>query len=458
MQTHKPLWRQLALATLCSTPLAPAVADTASERIDALERNLAASARLIEKLSARLSELERPAAAARPAAPAATASAAPANSPATASTEQAQAIAALQDSISQISAGLNQRGGDSGVPLHGFADVGAAWSKGDDAVPLRGFNGGTLDIYLTPQFGQRTKGLVELAVEYGEDGTAAIDLERLQIGYTVSDGLTLWAGRFHTPFGLWNTAFHHGANLQTSVTRPRFIDFEDKGGIVPAHSVGAWASGKAALAGGKLTYDGYIANGPSIGGRTLNYRAYTDDSANKMLGFNLGYQPGGSWSGLTVGLHGFGMDVRSRDSSDAETSATRVRMAGAYFGYDEDDWEAIGEFYQFRNADIAGGTSRSSRAGFVQLGRTLGNLTPFVRLEQVTLNGADKYFLSQSAGRSYRRQVVGLRWALDAKSSLKVELGSTREDAAVLLDESGAAAPFTARSYQRGAMQYSVAF
>ena len=98
---------------------------------------------------------------------------------------------------------------------------------------------------------------------------------------------------------------------------------------------------------------------------------------------------------------------RSYDGSDAVTSGTRVRMAGGYFGYDENDWEVIGELYQFRNADIAGGASRSSRASFVQLGRTLGSLTPFVRLEQVALDGADKYFLSQSSGRSYRREVVG---------------------------------------------------
>jgi hypothetical protein len=441
-----PIVRALSLAGLCCAALTPALADTASDRIDALEKRLALSARVIEQLASRVAELEK----SGKTAPAQ--AAAPANAQ-----SQAEAIASLQDNVSQLAAGMSQRGNDTGVPLHGFADVGGMWSSGDDPVELRGFQGGTLDIYLTPTFGERTKGLVELAVEYGLDGKAALDMERLQIGYTVSDGLTVWAGRFHTPFGLWNTSFHHGANLQTSITRPRFIDFEDKGGIIPAHSVGLWASGKVRLEGSRLTYDAYVANGPSIGGRTLDYRAYTDDSAGKMVGGNLGWQPG-SVAGLTLGVHTFGSTVGALDGNGAVLSSTRVRMVGAYAGYDENDWEVVAESYRFSNADTLGGASRSSNAWFGQVGRTFGSLTPFVRLEQVALDAADKFFTSQESGRSYRRTALGMRYALDPKVSLKFELSSTREDATSLIDEAGGPMPFTARSYQRAGFQYSVSF
>jgi hypothetical protein len=447
------MFRALILAALCGAFGAPAWADAQSERIDALERRLERSALLVEQLAARIAELER---AARSAAPVAAAGGA--GGGAEQAQTQTQAITALQESVNQISSGLNQRGTDSGVPLHGFADVGAAWSSGDDPIKLRGFNGGTLDIYLTPQFGQRAKGLVELAVEYGPDGVAGLDMERLQIGYTVSDALTLWAGRFHTPFGLWNTSFHHGANLQTAITRPRFIDFEDKGGIIPAHSVGAWASGRTSAGGGKLTYDAFVANGPRIVGRELDFAAYTDDSANKMLGLNLGYQPAGALSGLTVGLHGFASQVRAYDASAAVINTTKLRMAGAYIGYDESDWELFGEYYGFANADASSGKGLSSRAWFTQLGRTFGQVTPFIRLEQAALDTQDNFFRSQLAGRPYRRAVAGLRYAVDPKSSFKFEFSSTSESLANLLDETGAVVPFAARSYRRGAFQYSVAF
>ena len=132
-----------------------------------------------------------------------------------------QDLASLTESVNQISKGLSQRSDDTGLPVHGFADVGGAWSRGADPVRLRGFNIGTLDIYLTPQFGDRVKSLVELAFEYEEDGGGEVDLERLQLGYSFSDALTLWAGRFHTPFGLWNTSLpprRSSANVAVKAT------------------------------------------------------------------------------------------------------------------------------------------------------------------------------------------------------------------------------------------------
>ena len=347
---------------------------------------------------------------------------------------------------------------ERGVALHGFADVGAGWSSGDDPGKLRGFNGGLLDLYLTPQFGPRVKGLIEIALEYGSDGRLAVDMERLQLGYLVSDAVTLWAGRFHTPFGLWNTGFHHGANLQTAISRPRFIDFEDKGGFIPAHSVGVWATGKTPISGAKISYDAYLSNGPRIANRTLDFNAFTDNNPGKMLGGNLGYLPSGVLTGLTLGMHAFGSTVNAYDTAATSISSTKLRMFGAYFGYDENDWEVIGEAYRFANSDAASGTKRNSNAWFAQVDKTFGAITPFVRFEKASLDPLDNYFRSQLAGRSYSRTSVGARYALDALSSFKVELSNTKETATTLLDESGAAAPFADASYRRATVQFSVAF
>ncbi len=453
MTQPSKVFRALVAAGLCSTLGAPAFADAQSDRLQALEKRLEGSVKIIETLSARIAELERQAKAAP-----ALASAQAAQAVQAVQAVQAQTMATLQDSVTQLSEGLNRRSSDSGLPVHGFADVGAAWSSGNDPGKLRGFNAGTLDLYLTPQFGDRVKGLAELVVEYGQDGGVAVDLERLQLGYTVNDALTVWLGRFHTPYGLWNTDFHHGANLQTSISRPRFIEFEDKGGILPAHSVGGWASGKTALGGGKLTYDAYLANGPRIAERTLDFSAYTDGNANKMLGGNLGYQAGGALSGLTLGVHAFGSTVEVHDNNAAVISATKLRMAGAYVSYDENDWEVIGEVYHFANVDLGSNTRHASNLGFLQLGRAFGAWTPFLRFERAALDPADHYFRSQASGRSYRRAAFGLRYTLDPRSSFKFELSDTSDSAADLIDETGAVLPFTARSYRRAAFQYSVAF
>lgn len=439
-----------------------AFADDKTDRIKSLEERLESNQRLIEQLQRRVEELERstrqakePVAAA-PAASSPVAATAPAKT--AAETEQARAISDLRNSIDQISEGLSKRSSDTGLPVHGFADIGAAYSSKEDPQRLRGFNVGTFELYLTPQFGSRVKSLFELAFEIDEGGHAEFELERLQLGYAFNDALTLWGGRFHTPFGLWNTSFHHGANLQTSIFRPRFIDFEDKGGIIPAHSVGLWASGKTALGPGKITYDAYVSNGPRVRERMLDFNAFTDDNPGKMLGLNVGYQPSGALHGLSVGLHGFGstVDVHANDST--VLSRTRLRMYGGYAGYDASDWEVIGEYYRFDNTDDRSGTSHRSSAWFLQVGRTFGSITPYARYERTSLDPADAYFASQSTGRSYRRAVVGARYAVDGRSSFKFELSSTRESAADLIDGNGLLVPFAGGSYRRAALQYSIAF
>jgi hypothetical protein len=370
----------------------------------------------------------------------------------------ADSIRALELRLEALSESLSRRAEDKRLDLHGFADVGAAWSSRQDPQRARGFNAGSLDLYLTPQFGSRTKALAELVVEYDKGGDAHVELERLQLGYTVSDSLTLWLGRFHTPFGQWNTEFHHGANLQTSVSRPRFIEFEDHGGLLPTHSVGLWASGKTAAGGGKVAYDAYVANTPTVASRTLVVDGMGHGSGNNTLGLNIGYQAAGAWQGLTVGLHGYSQRVASTDAAGTHLGLSRVRMTGAYAGYEHANWEMLAEMYRFDNRDAHSAARASSQLGFVQLGWTQHSWTPYARWEKAALSPTDRYFRSLESGQPYRRTSVGARYALDAHSSVKMELSDTRDRAADLLDEAGSLAPTAARNHRRAAVQFAVAF
>lgn len=65
------------------------------------------------------------------------------------------------------------------------------------------------------------------------------DLERLQLGWQLSDETILWIGRFHQPTSVWNHDHHHGQYLQTSITRPGIDEWEDLGGVIPQHFTGA---------------------------------------------------------------------------------------------------------------------------------------------------------------------------------------------------------------------------
>ena len=64
------------------------------------------------------------------------------------------------------------------------------------------------------------------------------ELERFQVGWTLSDQSMLWLGRVHSPASFWISEFHHGQYLQTSITRPSLEQWEDESGAAPSHITG----------------------------------------------------------------------------------------------------------------------------------------------------------------------------------------------------------------------------
>lgn len=406
----------LAISQLCSLN---AWAASDAERIAELEKKLEKSVALIERMSTRIGELEKNTVRPAAAAPAAVAE---------------ERIEAVERNLAQmVESGARAASGNQGLPLHGFADLGYASSS--KAVPdgrKRGFTLGNFDLYLTPEFEGGVKSLLELNFEYGEEGELATDLERLQIGYTFSDALTLWGGRFHTPYGYWNTAFHHGAQIQSAVLRPKMIAFEDQGGILPAHTVGLWATGQTRAGAGKVEYDAYAGNGSRTVGGVLDFNPVKDNDSNIMLGGSLRYRFGGDLDGLVLGAHGFTQKVSDYATLPnlplALQGTTKVNMLGAYGFYDGNDWEIIGEYYDFRNKDLsAAGAKHNSWAGFLQAGKSFGRLLPYARFEKAALDQTDNYFAQQNSGKSYQRQALGVRFELGPKTALKLELNHTDE-------------------------------
>ena len=51
------------------------------------------------------------------------------------------------------------------------------------------------------------------------------EVERLIIRYDLNDYFKVSFGRYHTPVNYWNTAFHHGQWLQTTISRPEMTQF-----------------------------------------------------------------------------------------------------------------------------------------------------------------------------------------------------------------------------------------
>jgi hypothetical protein len=376
----------------------------------------------------------------------------------------------IQNQLSQMTSGLvSQSSSSAGMPLHGFMDVGYRQNSAGKNVtnPLvdnpKGFYQGSLSFFMAPHFGDRVKALAEPNFEVDSlDGSIAVDVERLQIGYAFSDAATLWGGRFHTPYGYWNTAFHHGAQIQTTVLRPRFLDFEDAGGILPAHMIGLWGTGKVRAGGGKFTYDWYVGNGPKIVDvistptppgsyqtGVLDPNIAADDNHSAMVGFNLGYEFSGMLDGLRLAVHMLNGDVNAYDATPAVVTTTGVNVGGGSIVYLSNDWEILSEYYGFNDKDKGTGLKHKSKAGYVQVGINIYQLTPYIRLERTILDQQDGYFSAQATGQSYARQLLGLRYNLNQKACLKLELGNSSFKQELNR---------TALSYRSLNLQYAISF
>jgi hypothetical protein len=413
--------RAIALGAVLSAASLPAAADSVSDaKLDELQHKLDQSMKMIEALGARVKELE-----ARVSSGPVAASAAPAAGAAPAPGSDTQRLEAVEQTVAQIeTANATRQSDDSGLPIHGFADV----NVGNHNLYFpyaKGTNVGSLDFYLAPRLGDRVVSLAELIFETGPDGHVGTDLERFQIGYQFNDQATVWVGRFHTPYGYVNTALHHGVWLADALRRPKFVNFEDKGGVMPSHTVGVWVTGAQREGDGKFLYDFYVGNGQQIQGGTLDMQTGGNEHGAAIAGTRLSYQFAGAADGLLVGVNGFTDKVN--DDRATNPALIRLNMVGAYAVYDTDIWEHIIEAYSFHDKNLNGppGTHRSE-AWFAQFAYRAPWGVPYIRYERAMLDQTDAYFNEQTFGASYYRSALGVRFDINAKSSVKFEVAHTR--------------------------------
>ncbi|HEV7611709.1 MAG TPA: hypothetical protein VGO37_07545 [Steroidobacteraceae bacterium] len=396
--------------------------DASSDTVKLLQQKLDQSIKMIEALAARVQELEAKQAATSAAPAAAPVVAAGSQAPPT-PTEAAR-LQTVEQQINQIeTANAARQGDDSGLTVHGFADVNIGNHNPFHAYE-KGASLNNLDLYLTPKLGDKWLSLFELNFEVDHNGNFGVDVERGQLGYQFSDAATAWVGRFHTPYGYVNTAFHHGVWLNDALRRPSFLMFEDQGGVLPAHTVGAWLTGAARGESGKVLYDVFAGNGQQIIGGLIDMRSGGNEHGKLIYGGRLGYQwTAGSLEGLTLGVNA--LDSKINDDQIPQ-NLTDVRIAGAFAVYDTDLWEIVSEAYWFDNVSLYRGLgTHRSEAYFVQVGYRLPSFVPYVRYERAHLDQTDQYFAQQMTGASYYRTAAGFRRDLNQKVAVKFEVANT---------------------------------
>jgi len=313
----------------------------------------------------------------------------------------------------------------SALDLNAFGDITYGNSSKNGENP--GFSLGQLDLWGTHIIDEdrKMKAFMEVVIESSDDGFV-VDLERLWIDYALKPNIHVRGGRFHSSLGHWNRKYHHGSQVQTTVFRPLFLDFEDGStAILPTHIVGLMGVANFDMEQGTLHMEVQVGNGSYFNGSELDPNNGGDVDSGKAIVGRAVFKPD-MLEGLAMGVSLFNNPV-SQLSGGAIVDLVDQQIYDIDIVYDENDYEILFEHYWIKNKDTVG-TSRTSTAWYAQLGYAFTqSMMPYFRYENMKdVDANDPYFLALATSQ-YSQSLVGVRYDLNDSSSLKLEGRSLSE-------------------------------
>jgi hypothetical protein len=307
---------------------------------------------------------------------------------------------------------------DPVVRVMGFGDINYLVT---DLDRPEGFRLGQLVGHVIADLDDRLTFFGEVSMT-GRDTGYSIEVERALLRYELVDAFKVTAGRFHTPIGYWNAAFHHGSWLQTSVARPEMIKFGSR--LVPTHFVGVLVEGSFPSSPLGLGYSAGVGNG-----RAANIaRAGDAGDVNDQRAWLAGVRSRPiSVVGLEVGASFYRDRLAAPDGSDANE-----RIFAIHAALDRDAPEILAEYVHVTHDPLTGSADYPASDGFyVQFGYRLPGaarvLKPYLRIEQVDVP-SDSYVFAPLA-MNYDGVVAGIRYDPGIFLALRAELRNERFEA-----------------------------
>jgi hypothetical protein len=240
------------------------------------------------------------------------------------------------------------------------------------------------------------------------------EVERSFIRYDYNDALKVSFGRFHTPIGYWNTAYHHGLWLHTTARRPAQVEF---GGIyIPVHFIGLFTEGKIPSGPIGLGYGAGVGNGRS---ETLSRGGDAGDpNTNRAWIARIVARPDQPY-GLEVGSSLY----RDRISVAGSPSIGEWILSG-HAVWTRESPELLAEIIAVRHEDRLTDTDYDSQAFYVQAAYRLPGgahaIKPYARYEKVDLAIGDPIFTTPDL----EMVTAGVRLDLVELAAFKVEYGN----------------------------------
>jgi hypothetical protein len=272
-----------------------------------------------------------------------------------------------------------------------------------------------VDIFYTSDHG-RLRFLAEYLFSSDER-----EMERFQIGWLLPNSASLWLGRFHTPLGAWNAEHHHGAFLQTSISRPSIVSFEDESGVLPTHVTGAMLEGTLDEKAGLFNYSLGAGRGPTLSDQLEPVKVLRPGTGGKQtITGHVSYRPRAE-IGWELGVFAGTARIPVRD--DPAWNEASLSLGGMFYKWDSNRYRLIAEV--FRVATQLEGTAASSRANFTAAYaqpeyRIGADWTVFGRVETNSARH-DNLYVNEFPETIVSRQVAGFRYNIGRNQAIKLE-------------------------------------
>jgi hypothetical protein len=292
----------------------------------------------------------------------------------------------------------------------GFGDV-SYLSR--DGSSKDGFFVGQAVAHITASLGNSLSVFGEISAT-GKDSEYSVEVERMIVKYEFSDLLKFSAGRYHTPIGYWNSAFHHGAWLQTTTTRPEMVKFGSK--IVPIHFVGVLMEGTMPGNPFGLSYHAGFGNGRHS--NVARAGDAGDINGDKAWMVQLRAAPD-RYFGLEVGLGFYNDEIRPDDRPDIKEN-----IISAYAAWVRESPEVIIEYIHsshelLSDSSVSGDVDAWYAQFAYRLKDDLNLWKPYLRFEKTDVDSTDPLLFDQ--GLDYDASVLGVRWDFNPYAALKAE-------------------------------------
>lgn len=279
-----------------------------------------------------------------------------------------------------------------------------------------------VDIFYATEFSQ-TRFLAEYLASSREK-----EMERLQVGWKIMPGKSLWFGRFHNSISFWNTQMHHGEFLQSSLSRPAIANYEDAQGPLPAHISGFLFESSRTVGDAEINYTAGLGIGPTFDVTLKPLDLLNPVHPGKMTAsFRLGFRPevgNPDQFGVAVGY------TRIPVKNVTQFYEVHQTVFSTFLNYEQNKFHLLGELFILENR-VSGAVNAnrySTVSAYLQPEYKLdesGRTTVYGRIESTPQAASDKY-LELFREFAPHQEVVGLRFEVTPKQAVKVEAEKSR--------------------------------